>query len=453
MGDRRPDPGVIVDRINVGGNESGQQSTFRGPGVSDDENAFLVDGVEITDMAAVGASSTYFDFDQFTEMQFTTGGTDVTKSTAGVSVNLVTKRGTNEFRGSARFLRTQDDFFNGALGAGRRRSSSSRTAGSATARAASSATASTRSRSTASRPVVRSCATALWFWGSFGQNDIKNLTGGASPADVQADDTILENTAFKFNAQISAPNSFVGSWNNGDKKKFGRNAGPTRPQPTTWDQRGPSAIFKFEDTHVFSSNFFLGGSYSKVDGGFSLTSEGLSSRPAVLPMPPRRPGMLTVSGRTATASGASSSPVDGVQDRRLVLLQHRQFLARVEVRRSSARASRPRVPSTGLVVTSSRSTVVSGTVWTRRRWLSSPNAVRTRLRPPQEYASLWVQDTMQFGKFTVNAGFRYDAPEWRERSLRSSWQPGLPDPAASDSIRAVDDAGTSTGAPSPHASV
>ncbi|NIQ85449.1 MAG: hypothetical protein GTN83_11645, partial [Acidobacteria bacterium] len=58
-----------------------------------------------------------------------------------------------------------------------------------------------------------------------------------------------------------ANNSLLGSWNNGDKKKFGRNAGPTRPGPTTWDQRGPSAIIRFEDTHVFNSNFFLGGHY------------------------------------------------------------------------------------------------------------------------------------------------------------------------------------------------
>ena len=50
-------PGVMVDRVNVGGNESGQQSTFTGTRRRrSDENAFMVDGVEITDMAAIGAS-------------------------------------------------------------------------------------------------------------------------------------------------------------------------------------------------------------------------------------------------------------------------------------------------------------------------------------------------------------------------------------------------------------
>src|SRR5262249_12400700 len=47
-------PGVQVDRVNVGGNESGQQSGFMAPGAMGTENAFTVDGVVLTDMAAVG---------------------------------------------------------------------------------------------------------------------------------------------------------------------------------------------------------------------------------------------------------------------------------------------------------------------------------------------------------------------------------------------------------------
>jgi Ca-activated chloride channel family protein len=48
-------PGVLADRVNVGGNESGQQS-------------FAVDGIILTDMAALGASPGYFD--SFEEMQW-----------------------------------------------------------------------------------------------------------------------------------------------------------------------------------------------------------------------------------------------------------------------------------------------------------------------------------------------------------------------------------------------
>src|SRR5437867_6309726 len=69
-------PGVQVDRINVGGNQSGQQSVYIGKGSTFDQNTWNVDGVAITDMVATGASPTYYNFDSFEEMQVTTGGSD-----------------------------------------------------------------------------------------------------------------------------------------------------------------------------------------------------------------------------------------------------------------------------------------------------------------------------------------------------------------------------------------
>ena len=62
-------PGVLTDRINVGGNESGQQSQYVGPGSGGDQAVWSVDGVVITDMAAIGSSPAYYDFDSFEEMQ------------------------------------------------------------------------------------------------------------------------------------------------------------------------------------------------------------------------------------------------------------------------------------------------------------------------------------------------------------------------------------------------
>ena len=61
-----------------------------------------MDGVNITDMGATGSSPLYFDFDSFEEMQVTTGGSDPRVMTPGVQLNMVTKRGTNDFRGSSR---------------------------------------------------------------------------------------------------------------------------------------------------------------------------------------------------------------------------------------------------------------------------------------------------------------------------------------------------------------
>jgi hypothetical protein len=99
-------PGVQVDRINVGGNQSGQQSRYLAKGSGSDQNTWNIDGVNITDMAATGASPTYYDFDSFEEMQVTTGGSDPRIMTPGVQLNMVTKRGTNDIRGSGRYFYT-----------------------------------------------------------------------------------------------------------------------------------------------------------------------------------------------------------------------------------------------------------------------------------------------------------------------------------------------------------
>src|SRR5437773_1302524 len=99
-------PSVMVDRINVGGTQSGQQSNYIAKGALGRDNSWNVDGVNITDMGATGSSPTYYDFDSFEEMQVTTGGSDPRIQTPGVQLNLVTKRGTNDFKGTGRYFYT-----------------------------------------------------------------------------------------------------------------------------------------------------------------------------------------------------------------------------------------------------------------------------------------------------------------------------------------------------------
>src|SRR6266568_5882509 len=103
-------PAVLVDRMNVGGNQSGQQSNYIGKGASTAQNTWNVDGVNITDEGATGSSPTYYDFDAFEEMQVTTGGSDPRIMTPGVQLNMVTKRGTNDFKGSGRYFYTPGRF-------------------------------------------------------------------------------------------------------------------------------------------------------------------------------------------------------------------------------------------------------------------------------------------------------------------------------------------------------
>src|SRR5438046_279767 len=44
----------------------------------------------------------------------------------------------------------------------------------------------------------------------------------------------------------------------------------TRRPETAWDQKGPTTIWKVEDTQIFNANFYLTGLYSKTNGGFQL---------------------------------------------------------------------------------------------------------------------------------------------------------------------------------------
>src|SRR5262249_17713518 len=101
--------GIAMDRENVGGNQSGQQSNYVSRGGNPTNNKWSLDGVDITDMSATGASPSYYDFDAFEEITINTGGVDVTQQTGGVGINLVTKSGSDRFKGSSRFYVTDQN--------------------------------------------------------------------------------------------------------------------------------------------------------------------------------------------------------------------------------------------------------------------------------------------------------------------------------------------------------
>jgi carboxypeptidase family protein/TonB-dependent receptor-like protein len=265
-------PGVLTDRINVGGNESGQQAQYVGPGSGGDQAVWSVDGVVITDMAALGSSPGYYDFDAFEEMQVTTGGSDASIATGGVVLNMVTKRGTNEWRGSGRYLTSRSnwqsslDFDNGDLGQpgpwNNNRSQTAFKQGNRIDKVVDWG-------AELGGPIVKD---RLWIWGSYAKPQIDLFT-----INDFSDKTTLKDWNAKLNAQVTSSNSATGFVWNSEKVKLGRNAGPTRPQETTWDQGnfGPSpTTWKVEDTQIFGSNFFLTGMYSKVNGGFELVPEG-----------------------------------------------------------------------------------------------------------------------------------------------------------------------------------
>ncbi|HVT17388.1 MAG TPA: TonB-dependent receptor [Thermoanaerobaculia bacterium] len=248
-------PGVQVDRINVGGNESGQQSDFIGVGAGGRDNTFAVDGVIMTDMNAVGGSLSYYDFGAFEEVQFTVSSADVTVATSGVTINQVTKRGTNEWKANGRFLRTDRAWQAPTFKPNGNKIKSVDEYG-----------------ADAGGPLWKD---HLWIWASDGRSDIQNLVPNADPTiPAQLDRTKLKDFNSKLNFQAGPANSGVLHYWTNDKLKFGRNAGPLYAHESTWNQTTPSDIYKAEDSQVFGQNIFLTGLFSHNSGKFTLTPPG-----------------------------------------------------------------------------------------------------------------------------------------------------------------------------------
>ena len=287
-------PGITMDRANVGGNQSGQQSGYISRGNSTGNNKWSIDGVDITDMAATGASPIYYDFDMLEEMQVSTGGADVTQQTGGVGINLVTKSGTDRFKGSGRFLLTDEKFVADnitpelkAQGAG--------------------AGAPIQNIKDygfdVGGPIVKG---KMWYWGSYGTQDVNvgvvgfyKQTPECRPGGVpinprtaetdllrsclSSDTTTLNNYNWKLSYVPFTNNrlSFQNTW--AEKVRNARDAGDTRPIETTYRQKavssdfgkfgwitGPGPFWKVGDQHVMNDRWLVDVVYAHLGNNFVL---------------------------------------------------------------------------------------------------------------------------------------------------------------------------------------
>ncbi|MBA2305503.1 MAG: TonB-dependent receptor [Acidobacteria bacterium] len=261
-------PGVVVDRINIAGNETGQQTNYSGKGTLGRESTWTMDGVVITDMSATGASPTYFDYDAFQEIQISTSNHDIRQPTSGIGLNMVVKRGTNEYRGTARGYFTND-----ALEA-------TNVPDELRSRGITGATADHNEQISdygfdLGGPILRNRA---WAWGSWTTQDIRL----ARQAGRLLDRTLLKTTNVKGNWQATSKDMVSVLWFNGAKEKFGRGTGQAQREASTatWNQGNyypesrPHGLLKVQDDHVFNSSLFLSGKYAYYGTGFSLEPRG-----------------------------------------------------------------------------------------------------------------------------------------------------------------------------------
>ncbi len=239
--------GVAMDRQNVGGSASGQQSNFVARGAAMSQQKWNLDGVDITDMNATGGSPVYFDFDSFEEMQISAGGADVTMQSPGVGVNLVTKSGTDRLKGSGRFYVTDEKF------------------------QAVNVTDELRKQGAATGNPIQNIKDygiemggpikkgRAWFWGSIGKQNVnvginnfykstpECLAMKATPLNysieqlrgcLNTDQTLLNNYNAKIAVETFKNNQFSFLFNGAEKVRNARDASDLRPEETTYRQMG-----------------------------------------------------------------------------------------------------------------------------------------------------------------------------------------------------------------------
>jgi hypothetical protein len=380
-------PGVQMDRVNIAGNETGQQSNFASKGSSRYDTVWTMDGVVITDMSATGGSPTYFDFDAFDEIQISTSGQDIRQQTGGAGLNFVVKRGTNEYRGTARGYFTSDDL------------EASNVPAELAALGVTPATADHNDQIAdygfdLGGPILRDRA---WVWGSWTKQDIRLIRSAGNILDR----TILKTYNVKGNWQASDRDMISVLWFNGEKQKFGRATGDAQVlAPTaTWNQGNaypenrPHGLLKFENNHVFSSNLFLSSKYAYYGTGFSLEPAGGLD------------GQASVSTRLGQAFGTT----------RALRFLRPQHILNFDANHFRTAWGGSHDVKFGLGWR--RHDATSQTIWPGNMIQARDNSATDQVARiyreglgtnRTEYLSLYLGDTFSRGRLTVDAGLRYD---------------------------------------------
>ncbi|PYQ11845.1 MAG: hypothetical protein DMF80_20770 [Acidobacteria bacterium] len=381
---------MLVDRVNVAGSESGQQSNFIGKGADPKDATWSLDGVVVTDMSAIGASPTYFTYDSFDEVNFATGGNDVRVATGGIGIGLVTKRGTNVFHGSANGYFTHDKLQSSNLPADLQ--------GDPRLRGSDKADHTDQIADYSvdlGGPVVKD---RLWFYGSYEKNDIRIRNLRQTP-----DKTVLKNYLGKLNWQATGSDMVSLFWFNGAKVKIGRagsaaSFGLPNTEGTFWDQGNfypgqPHGFSKLEWNHVFSPSFFLAGKGSYYSTGFTLAAEGDNRIPFIID------NVAGVARGTADTRSFSRPMYTGNLDGNYFfngLGGSHELKFGGSWRRTDATSTRV-FPAGGLLLI-----VNAGGANRARFYRDTATGTRT------DYATGYLADTFSRGRLTLNLGLRFD---------------------------------------------
>ena len=244
--------GVLVTGAYVAGYGGRPGEAFVGPGSNGSQGVFRIEGFEVGDAAssgmAVGVSALTAE-----QVEVTTGGADPAVLSPGLQINLVQRRGTNEWRAAARGLGSGGPLAAGAPDAH----------GLAAGQAASEHVSGDRVRDTATAgaelggPLRQDM---LWLWGGLDRGwTALSAFGGQrfSLSDLAG--------AAKIDARLAAANSATLAWTRASHTEDGEGAGPDRSPATTLDRHGHGDVWRLVDTAILSPRLYATATAGLVD--------------------------------------------------------------------------------------------------------------------------------------------------------------------------------------------
>ena len=126
-------------------------------------------------------------------------------------------------------------------------------------------------------PIVKN---RLFIWGAYGKTTpkmkifTKDSVVPTNYVQTAKDETILENISAKVTGEVNNRVRLSFTYFRGNKEKEGRGASATRPDETTYNQTGPSDMYKGEANLTLSNALYVTARYAHFKNGFSLTQIG-----------------------------------------------------------------------------------------------------------------------------------------------------------------------------------
>jgi carboxypeptidase family protein len=232
-------PGVQVNTYDVGGTQAMQQSTLRVHGSRDDDKNFAIDGTTVNWPGGGGGSTMlYYDQGMFDEINYQTSAIPAEVMTGGIYLNMVTKSGSNRWRGDMKTFyahRTwQSENFDDAIAAG--------------LPGGIPITKLYDFNIAGGGPIIRN---RLWVNGAYRNWRVDKLTLARNPDQSRAiDDNLIWNTSGKGTFQATNDQKIGFSWNYNWKERFHRRDTPpnfAEDKASLW-QTNPAASTQIKYT-------------------------------------------------------------------------------------------------------------------------------------------------------------------------------------------------------------